>query len=72
MTSRDGYSWTKTDGLRPGIPSIGVIQPPSNVTSADTEFDVIVVGAGYAGLTAARDTSVAGTLNSSPYGPNWI
>ncbi|KAM3505970.1 hypothetical protein MY11210_007745 [Beauveria gryllotalpidicola] len=60
MTSKDGFSWTKADGLRPGIPCIGAIQPPSNIKSTDTEFDVIVVGAGYAGLTAARDTSVAG------------
>ncbi|KAM3541827.1 hypothetical protein ARSEF1564_005258 [Beauveria bassiana] len=60
MTSKDGFSWTKADGLRPGIPCIGAIQPSSNIKSTDTEFDVIVVGAGYAGLTAARDTSVAG------------
>ncbi|XWX02399.1 hypothetical protein V2A60_010436 [Cordyceps javanica] len=63
MASSDGYSWTKADGLRPGVPCIGAIQPPSNLestTDATTDFDVIVVGAGYAGLTAARDTSVAG------------
>ncbi|KAL6694233.1 amine oxidase [Trichoderma pleuroticola] len=60
MTSKDGYSWTKTQGLRAGVPSIGVIEPPSNVQSADTVYDVIVVGAGYCGLTAARDASVAG------------
>ncbi|ATY60930.1 monoamine oxidase N [Cordyceps militaris] len=63
MASRDGYSWTKADGLRPGVPCIGAIQPPSNIASSSspsTEFDVIVVGAGYAGLTAARDASVAG------------
>lgn len=64
MTSKDGFSWTKTDGLRPGIPCIGAIQPPSNVESSESEFDVIVVGAGYAGLTAARDTSVAGTFET--------
>ncbi|KAJ4154152.1 hypothetical protein LMH87_010613 [Akanthomyces muscarius] len=60
MTSTDGFSWTKADGLRPGIPCVGAIQPPTNIKSADIEFDVIVVGAGYAGLTAARDISVAG------------
>ena len=71
MASKDGYSWTKAEGLRPGIPCIGAIQPPSNLKNAETKFDVIVVGAGYCGLTAARDASVAGTLGKltrfSPY-----
>ncbi|OAA41821.1 Amine oxidase [Metarhizium rileyi] len=60
MTSKDGYSWTQADGLRAGIPCIGAIQPPSNVERAETEYDVLVVGAGYSGLTAARDSSTAG------------
>lgn len=60
MTSTDGFSWTKADGLRPGIPCIGTIQPPTNIKATDSEFDVIVVGAGYAGLTAARDISIVG------------
>lgn len=63
MASKDGYSWTKADGLRPGIPCIGAIQPPSNVKDAQ-EYDVIVVGAGYSGLTAARDASVAGAFTT--------
>lgn len=61
MASKDGYSWTKADGLRAGIPCLGAIQPASNITDTNAEYDVIVVGAGYSGLTAARDTSVAGT-----------
>jgi heterodisulfide reductase subunit A-like polyferredoxin len=60
MASKDGYSWTKADGLCAGIPCIGAIQPPSNVKDVKAEYDVIVVGAGYSGLTAARDASVAG------------
>lgn len=60
MASKDGFSWTKADGLCAGIPCIGAIQPPSNVKDAETQFDVVVVGAGYSGLTAARDASVAG------------
>ncbi|KAH8678446.1 hypothetical protein BX600DRAFT_532349 [Xylariales sp. PMI_506] len=61
MTSRDGYSWTPQDGLRPGVPSLGVIEPLSNVHSVpDSPYDVVVIGGGYTGLTAARDAAVAG------------
>ncbi|KAH6684974.1 monoamine oxidase N [Plectosphaerella plurivora] len=62
MASRDGFSWTEQDGLKAGVPCIGAIQPPSNLpkTGGDTTYDVIVVGAGYCGLTAARDAAVAG------------
>lgn len=72
MASKDGYSWTKADGLRAGIPCLGAIQPASNITDTDIEYDVVVVGAGYSGLTAARDTSVAGTSTlpeSAVYSP---
>lgn len=60
MASKDGFSWTKADGLRPGIPCIGAIKPTTNYSDSVDKFDVIVVGAGYSGLTAARDASVAG------------
>lgn len=61
MTSRDGYQWTKATGLVKGVPSIGVIDPPSNIESqTSNKFDVIIVGAGYAGLTAVRDATLAG------------
>jgi hypothetical protein len=61
MSSKDGFSWTKSAGLLPGIPCIGAIQPPTNITGADSaKYDVIVAGAGYSGLTAARDASLAG------------
>lgn len=60
MTSKDGYQWTERTGLRRGVPSIGVIQPPSNLNDSEGDFDVIVVGAGYCGLTAARDATISG------------
>jgi hypothetical protein len=60
MTSKDGYCWTETQGLKAGIPSIGVIQPPTNVKDPSKTYDVIVVGAGYTGLTAIRDMTLAG------------
>ncbi|KAK6207119.1 hypothetical protein LQW54_007436 [Pestalotiopsis sp. IQ-011] len=59
MTSRDGFSWTPKDSLKPGVPSLGVIQPSTNITSGE-KYDLIVVGAGYCGLTAARDATLAG------------
>ena len=61
MTSRDGFQWTSETGLTQGVPSIGVISPPSNISAAEAgPWDVIVVGAGYTGLTATRDLCLAG------------
>ncbi|KAF7595593.1 hypothetical protein BBP40_005629 [Aspergillus hancockii] len=60
MTSRDGYQWTAEAGLAQGLPSISVISPPTNLSSATDDWDVIVVGAGYSGLTASRDVCIAG------------
>lgn len=67
--SRDGWEWTKEKGLRQGVPSIGVIHPQSKLPEMDTVFDVIVVGAGYTGLTATRDATLAGTalLSNNKY-----
>lgn len=60
MTSRDGFQWTPETGLAQGVPSIGVISPPTNISSSSAKYDVIVVGGGYSGLTATRDLTVAG------------
>ncbi|KAK0389164.1 hypothetical protein NLU13_2739 [Sarocladium strictum] len=60
MTSKDGYSWTEAQGLKAGVPSIGVIQPPTNLEGKDSTYDVIVVGAGYTGLATVRDATLAG------------
>jgi heterodisulfide reductase subunit A-like polyferredoxin len=62
--SRDGYHWTVNDGLQQGIPSIGVIQPASNLCTTEEVFDVLVVGAGYSGLTATRDMTTSGLVHS--------
>ena len=66
MTSADGFQWTEATGLVQGVPSIGVISPHTNVRSVDASWDVIVVGAGYSGLTAARDACLSGTTLLSP------
>ncbi|KAF2010245.1 amine oxidase [Aaosphaeria arxii CBS 175.79] len=60
MTSRDGYNWTPSEGLQTGVPTIGKILPESNVSSNEKPYDVIVIGAGYCGLTAARNASLEG------------
>ncbi|KAI2634209.1 monoamine oxidase [Hypomontagnella submonticulosa] len=61
-STREGYHWTKEDGLTAGVPSISVVRPSSKLESGDQEepYDVLIIGAGYAGLTAARDITVAG------------
>jgi monoamine oxidase len=60
MTSRDGYYWTKEEGLKAGVPSIGVVTPQSNISSPEDAYDVVVIGAGYCGLTAARNAAIEG------------
>lgn len=57
--TREGYQWTPSGGLQPQLPSIGVVKPSTNLSS-EKVHDVIVIGAGYCGLTASRDLSVAG------------
>lgn len=57
--TREGHQWTPQSGLQSGIPSISVIRPLSNRSSSKVH-DVIVLGAGYTGLTALRDLAVAG------------
>ena len=63
MNSKDGFEWTEREGLRQGVPSIGLILPASNLSSSADVFDVIVIGAGYAALTAARDATTSGNAN---------
>lgn len=58
--TRDGHQWTEQAGLESGIPCIGVIQPPTNIRVTQETYDVAVIGAGYTGLTAARDLAISG------------
>ena len=60
--SHDGYTYTKKDGLVSGLHTYGVIQPQRKIREVDESqvWDAIVIGAGYAGLIAARDLVKAG------------
>ncbi|GLB07875.1 hypothetical protein AtubIFM57258_003243 [Aspergillus tubingensis] len=55
--SKDGHVYTKRDGLVGGLNTYAVIQPHRKVRSVDEDsvWEAIVIGAGYAGLVAARD-----------------
>lgn len=57
-TSRDGFQWTEASGLVAGVPTLGLIQPTSRF-SKEKIYDVLVIGGGYAGLTASRDLTLA-------------
>lgn len=63
MYTTDGATWTQSAGLRKGVPTIGVVEPPVQLSpdvGDDHVYDVIVIGAGYAGLTATRDLTSQG------------
>lgn len=60
--TREGFHWTPSEGLCAGTPCIGVVEPAQKVGKTGTVYDAVVIGAGYAGLTAARDLSISGRL----------
>lgn len=51
--SREGYLWTKT-GLTQGLATEAVVSSSGQIRPT---YDVIVIGAGFAGLIAARELS---------------
>ena len=55
----EGYSWTRESGLRVGnFACEGVVVPREHLDQpSDCLYDAVVIGAGYAGLIAARDLS---------------
>jgi NADPH-dependent 2,4-dienoyl-CoA reductase/sulfur reductase-like enzyme len=60
--TQDGYSWTGATGVRRGgLRCRGVIEPSQKITvPTGHNYDAIVIGAGYAGLMAAREMTDQG------------
>ncbi|KAL4999427.1 FAD/NAD(P)-binding domain-containing protein [Aspergillus recurvatus] len=61
MATREGYL-CKSDGtFQHGLQCTATILPRANIRASNSDvFDVVVLGAGYAGLTACGDLTVAG------------
>jgi lysyl oxidase-like protein 2/3/4 len=59
-TTKEGYLWTPTS-ITDGLPTHATVQG-TQVTSLKSSYDVIVIGAGFTGLTAARDLSLTYNL----------
>lgn len=62
----DGYTWTSTSGVVPGLECEAYVSPQRSGARESHLYDVIVVGAGYAGLAAARDLATSSAQHLSP------
>lgn len=60
MDTSEGLHIDEQAGLTEGVPCEGVIVPATLESSPSTHYDAIVLGAGYAGLIAARDLATRG------------
>ncbi|KWU44737.1 amine oxidase [Rhodotorula sp. JG-1b] len=60
--TKEGFTYSPAAGLKRGVVTEGAIRPLQSLSAkADSKpFDVIVIGAGYTGLSAARDLTLAG------------
>ncbi|TIC96213.1 Monoamine oxidase N [Colletotrichum higginsianum] len=57
--SREGFAWNPEDGFTYGLRTPAVV-PSTPEDALSSHYDVVVIGAGFAGLTAARDLALAG------------
>jgi NADPH-dependent 2,4-dienoyl-CoA reductase/sulfur reductase-like enzyme len=64
--TQDGYSWTEARGmLKGGLRCRGVVEPrEKRKAPARHVYDAIVIGAGYAGLMAAREMTDHGETSN--------
>lgn len=61
----DGYLWEEEGGVIKGLDTDAFVSPQrATVGSPGKVYDVVVIGAGYAGLCAARDLSALRKLRS--------
>ncbi|GAA5918587.1 hypothetical protein JCM6882_001901 [Rhodosporidiobolus microsporus] len=59
--TNEGYHWTPAAGVRKGgITTVAAVQPPTRTSHPASSYAAIVIGAGYAGLSAARDIALTG------------
>lgn len=61
MSTADGFQYFPSGGLKTGLPTEAVVSPTERNARRDKIYDVIVVGAGYAGLVACRELASRGT-----------
>lgn len=66
VKSSDGFTWTPSGGVSSGLPTTGVVVPPTHSIQPNVDaYDVIVIGSGYAGLVASRDLATQGEFTFS-------
>ncbi|GAA5859400.1 hypothetical protein JCM8547_002016 [Rhodosporidiobolus lusitaniae] len=57
--TREGHHYSRSTGLEAGLASEGHILPSQSIKRI-LSYDLVVIGAGFAGLTAARDAAISG------------
>jgi NADPH-dependent 2,4-dienoyl-CoA reductase/sulfur reductase-like enzyme len=57
----EGYRHDSKNGLSGGFETDAVVEP-AQVLQGKTRWDCVVIGAGYAGLIAARDLVISGAF----------